>query len=856
MTSSVVLGAPGIYREPDAPLHSLTGVRSDVAGFVGVAPRGPAREPASTSDRSHGTVPVPGAVSRSVPVMVESWEEYVDRFGGFDGPGLLPYAVHTFFREGGRRAYVVRIVHAYGDVRDEEGVAEAPLSGIFPRGLEGLPLRAAVPGEPGNGLTATLEWNVEALQVGGVRAGGIVVEREAEVVEGDLLRVEEDDGQRIFTRVVSVREEETPSGSVRVAAVSHRITTVPASVECVRGTLTVDGPAGGAPEVLEDLGLSPGHPRWLADVLTRESSFVRPDPRWSGAPLLPDGPDLAEPAAGRPFTGGRPGYPAVGRAPGARAVGDGLWLRTRSEGTWGNRLWAVLHLRTLPVELLEREPAALYVPHGAPTPQGALLRLVLEDGTTALRFVVDDEEVWHSEREGLRVHRLALDAPLPSPPRAATQLLGELEVFEEPGGRAGGGAIRRERHEGLGFSPDHPRWIARVLLEGSRLVRPHPEWEDVPLLRDGRIEEPGPFRSAPFAGGVDRYEAIAHEDFFDASWLPGEERSGDGVHALLDRDDLSLLVVPDLYSPGPLEPVEDVRPPPSLAGPRFAPCVSVAGAPDQATSQDALEGLRLDPRDDADLAAISALQRRLVEIADRQRSFIALLDVPPGLSPEAVLRWRSPFASAFAAAYHPWVRVSRASDGRGLVRLGPAAAAAGIVARQERAFGVQHGPGNAVAHSVTDVLDAVPPAHHDLLHPQGINVLLQERDGVRLTGGRTLSTDPAYRQMSVRRLVTLIARTLGREMQWAAFEPNGPGLRNRIRHLTTAFLRELHRANAFAAAAEEHAFFVRCDEALNPPRVVDAGRLLAEVGVAPAEPLEFVILRIAREADGTLQVRS
>ena len=48
------------------------------------------------------------------------------------------------------------------------------------------------------------------------------------------------------------------------------------------------------------------------------------------------------------------------------------------------------------------------------------------------------------------------------------------------------------------------------------------------------------------------------------------------------------------------------------------------------------------------------------------------------------------------------------------------------------------------------------------------------------------------------------------------------------------------------------AYFVRCDESLNPPQLVDAGRLLCEVGVAPAEPLEFLVLRITRDGDRVL----
>lgn len=47
---------------------------------------------------------------------------------------------------------------------------------------------------------------------------------------------------------------------------------------------------------------------------------------------------------------------------------------------------------------------------------------------------------------------------------------------------------------------------------------------------------------------------------------------------------------------------------------------------------------------------------------------------------------------------------------------------------------------------------------------------------------------------------------------------------------------------------------MRCDETLNTPAVVDNGQLIVEVGVAPAEPMEFLVLTITRELDGELRL--
>src|SRR4029453_9816848 len=86
------------------------GARMDVCAFVGVAPRGPARSPLFT-ERWAQRAPCDGPRDRlAIPVPVESWSAYTSQFGGFEGPGLLPYAVAAFFDNGGRRAYIVRIV--------------------------------------------------------------------------------------------------------------------------------------------------------------------------------------------------------------------------------------------------------------------------------------------------------------------------------------------------------------------------------------------------------------------------------------------------------------------------------------------------------------------------------------------------------------------------------------------------------------------------------------------------------------------------------------------------------------------------------------------------------------------------
>src|SRR5436190_10697249 len=80
--------APGVYFErADAVVPAITALRTDIAGFVGIAERGPV----------HSATPV------------KTWRQFQSTFGGLIGSGYLAYAVKGFFENGGRKCYIVRV---------------------------------------------------------------------------------------------------------------------------------------------------------------------------------------------------------------------------------------------------------------------------------------------------------------------------------------------------------------------------------------------------------------------------------------------------------------------------------------------------------------------------------------------------------------------------------------------------------------------------------------------------------------------------------------------------------------------------------------------------------------------------
>src|SRR5688572_11127381 len=93
---------PGIYLRPQpAERKDLRLVRTDVAGFIGFAERGPLPAP--------GTVLGSKVKAEDLAIRLTSWKEFTIRFGGFIPYGSLAYAVRAFFDNGGTTCYVMRV---------------------------------------------------------------------------------------------------------------------------------------------------------------------------------------------------------------------------------------------------------------------------------------------------------------------------------------------------------------------------------------------------------------------------------------------------------------------------------------------------------------------------------------------------------------------------------------------------------------------------------------------------------------------------------------------------------------------------------------------------------------------------
>jgi phage tail sheath protein FI len=123
---------------------------------------------------------------------------------------------------------------------------------------------------------------------------------------------------------------------------------------------------------------------------------------------------------------------------------------------------------------------------------------------------------------------------------------------------------------------------------------------------------------------------------------------------------------------------------------------------------------------------------------------------------------------------------------------------------------------------------------------------------VRIWGARTLAAEASeWRYLNVRRLFSMLKESIGDGTRWIVFEPNDQLLWRSIRRDIGAFLTRVWRDGALMGRTPQEAFFVKCDEETNPAEVRDAGMVVAEIGVAPVKPAEFVVFKLSQSSIGS-----
>ncbi len=249
---------------------------------------------------------------------------------------------------------------------------------------------------------------------------------------------------------------------------------------------------------------------------------------------------------------------------------------------------------------------------------------------------------------------------------------------------------------------------------------------------------------------------------------------------------------------------------------------------------------------------VKMIQEAMISHCENLKYRFAILDAPPGLNAQQAQEWRNfiNFDTSYAALYYPWIKVADLSGGGSTSKLiPPSGHMAGIYNRTDAERGVHKAPANEVVRGAIDLELRISKSEQDTLNPIGVNCIRTfPGRGIRVWGGRTLSSDGSWRYINVRRLFIMAEASLDTGLQWVVFEPNDRMLWARVRRDVTSFLRTVWLGGALFGSTPDEAFYVKCDDELNPPEIRDLGQLIIEVGMAPVKPAEFVIFRISQWA--------
>lgn len=545
------------------------------------------------------------------------------------------------------------------------------------------------------------------------------------------------------------------------------------------------------------------------------------------------------------------------------ASGKEVWrIEASSPGVWGNELSVAVQSERRAQTVTGAAPYSpdyLTVLSVSGFERGSLVELS-QPGLSVMRVTsyVEPHEnrlYWvHPEpRDGL-----PYDQPLtgmdPDQPILVTQLTYGVVV------RRTGRVIAHFR--GLGLVPEHVSYGPTVL--GA--PRPNANASGAPLpiaikalaQPSGIIPEPLDIvdgRSLPLSGGTDGLADLRVRDFVGEPLDPRDDdatraRKTRGVQALDLVDEIAVVAVPDIH----VQPEPDPQYQP-LEHPKTNPCtncppISEEHAP---TSQPALPYERPPVFDNT---AIFRVQAALVKHCEDRRDRIALLDPPfaaarnDALGLGAVRAWRARFDSRYAALYYPWVLVVEPRGTAAVRAIPPCGHVAGQFALNDVDIGVHKSPANRALGWIQDVTVHLSDTEHGICNAGGINAIRVEPGrGIRILGARTLSSDPDWRYVSVRRLLSMVMKAVELSTQWSAFEPNDHYTRAKISLALSSFLAALWQRGALAGDTPDEAFFVKCDLENNRPEQRAAGWLLATVGVAPTVPFEFVVLRVGRQGN-------
>lgn len=814
--------APAVYVEEIPSANKpIEGASTSTAAMVGMAARGPV----------------------NTPTLVTSAGSYARLFGGLldnrvflDGLDALPHAAQGFFANGGSRLYVTRIVG------DGAAFAAADLVGPAPGATAGVTLAAAASAgdtriavSDGTGVAAGARFLIldgdraEVVTAAGnaTRTLAVLAMPLAATVPDNIAVTEQTVAQGA---AVADPQDMLAGGPLAFAGASTltdgtvlRLRSTDAAVAATEYvTIAADDTF-----TIREPGLLYNHPAATTEVhvvtLTNGAATQTDGVAAGGATALRvdnaaafTGGDLIAIGAGnarqlRIVTAAPPGVPldaalTAPHAAGTAVVGAVPLLRVhaRYPGAWGN----ALSVRATPASLLATTLTAAANAGALSVVLASTFGLFI--GSTiaigapgAVEFAVL-RALNRATGEVTLATALGADAAAGTPV-ASVEFNVTVDRIENDK------VVESESFTGLAMHADHSRYAVQAVgsfdratdtaseLGGSELIR----LSDLTLTDAGadignaaqiRIGTPAVAAAWRLSGGDDDIAGVDDDSFIGAASDDPEDRTG--IQALENEISISIVAVPGRTS------------------------VAVQGA--------------------------------LLDHCDKMRYRFAVIEPPAGAKIAQARAHRQNYDRKNGAIYYPWLVVPDPFGPAGAtMRIPPSGHVMGIYARTDVARGVWKAPANEVVNGILRLDTALTKGEQDILNPVHVNCFRDFRTvnrGLRLWGARTLSSDPEWKYVNVRRLLLFIEQSLDNGVQWAVFEPNAEPLWASVKQSITNFLIGVWRSGGLEGVTQDEAFFVQIGyDTTMTQSDIDNGRMIVVVGVAPVKPAEFVIVRISQK---------
>lgn len=362
--------------------------------------------------------------------------------------------------------------------------------------------------------------------------------------------------------------------------------------------------------------------------------------------------------------------------------------------------------------------------------------------------------------------------------------------------------VNTEKFLNVSIEPTDPRYLPRVLKDGSALVRLK-SGSTVPAARP----DPTPTPTAATAGKGANGAALDRNSFTGVNFANLKQ----GLYALEKADLFNLLCIPPYKGDGNVDA--------GLVGDATAYCEKRRAM------------MLIDPLSEWDTVAEA--------IGDGTTTGIAAVGT----------------SSKNAAFFFPRLKQSNPLHDNQMEEFVPCGAVAGVFARTDTQRGVWKAPAglDATLVGVPQLAVSLTDAENGQLNPLGINCLRAMPAAGRVVwGSRTLQGNDRlaseWKYVPVRRTALFIEESLYRGTQWVVFEPNDEPLWAQIRLNVGAFMHNLFRQGAFQGTTPKDAYFVKCDKETTTQNDINLGIVNIVVGFAPLKPAEFVIIKLQQMA--------